>query len=285
MDIKKELEEMNRNMVHLSIKEKADYICGATRFGGAPDVPQDFVWPTFEVKAYSDNEIKVRPLSFIAQFNCAEISVLDKEGLLPQTGVLSFFYEMDSQLWGFDPKDMGCARVYWFEQIPSLTAAKFPVDLPEEFCFPQLKMKASSEKSLPSFEDVFLGRERVYLERFGDFDLFDHTRKELGYTTPENASKLLGWPDVIQNNMTKECELISRGYYLGDGWKDIPQCDLYESAKTSIEDWRLLFQLDTVKYEDFELMFGDCGRLFFYIRKEDLVARRFDRVWLILQCS
>jgi len=42
--------------------------------------------------------------------------------------------------------------------------------------------------------------------------------------------------------------------------------------------------LDTVRARDFELMFGDCGSIYFYIRKEDLAARRFDRVWLIQQC-
>ena len=31
-------------------------------------------------------------------------------------------------------------------------------------------------------------------------------------------------------------------------------------------------------------MFGDCGRIYFYIRREDLLARRFDRAWLVLQC-
>ena len=41
----------------------------------------------------------------------------------------------------------------------------------------------------------------------------------------------------------------------------------------------------TVTGDGFELMFGDCGRVYFCIRKEDLAARRFDRVWLILQCG
>lgn len=50
-----------------------------------------------------------RPLAFLAQFNCAEIALLDRESLLPGTGLLSFFYELDSQCWGFDPKDKGCA--------------------------------------------------------------------------------------------------------------------------------------------------------------------------------
>lgn len=30
--------------------------------------------------------------------------------------------------------------------------------------------------------------------------------------------------------------------------------------------------------------FGDDGTLFFFIPKEDLLARRFDRVWMQLQC-
>lgn len=285
MNIGKELEEMSRDMVRLYIDKKAEYVCGATRFGGMPDVPADFVWPTFETKTYEDLEVKQRPLSFIAQFNCAEISKLDTEGVLPKTGLLSFFYEMDSQLWGYDPKDNGCARVYWFEDMTSLSIEKFPQDLHEVFRFPQLQIKASCEKSLPPFEDFFLGREERYQQEFDDEDdVFEKIFTELGCEIPENSSKLLGWPDVIQNNMTRECELIRRGHYLGDGWEKIPKSDIDDSAKTSLEDWRLLFQLDTVDYDDFQLMFGDCGRIYFYIRKEDLISKCFDKVWLILQC-
>ena len=32
-------------------------------------------------------------------------------------------------------------------------------------------------------------------------------------------------------------------------------------------------------------MWGDVGRLYFWIRDADLRARRFDATWLILQCS
>ena len=35
---------------------------------------------------------------------------------------------------------------------------------------------------------------------------------------------------------------------------------------------------------NFSLDFGDCGSIYFYIRKDDLAARRFERAWLILQC-
>ncbi|MCD2347047.1 DUF1963 domain-containing protein [Clostridium guangxiense] len=32
-------------------------------------------------------------------------------------------------------------------------------------------------------------------------------------------------------------------------------------------------------------MFGDCGEIYFYIRKADLKDKNFENVWLILQCG
>jgi uncharacterized protein YwqG len=31
-------------------------------------------------------------------------------------------------------------------------------------------------------------------------------------------------------------------------------------------------------------MWGDCGMVYVWIRREDLVNRRFDKTWLGLQC-
>lgn len=33
------------------------------------------------------------------------------------------------------------------------------------------------------------------------------------------------------------------------------------------------------------MMWGDVGRLYYWIRREDLAQRRFDKVWLVLQCG
>lgn len=105
--------------------------------------------------------------------------------------------------------------------------------------------------------------------------------------TSESAadrSQLLGWPDVIQNSMFVECDMVTQGYYLGNGWIKIPKEVRQQAEETARDRWMLLFQLDTVEQGDFELMFGDCGHIYFYITKEDLAARRFDRIWLVLQC-
>lgn len=51
-----------------------------------------------------------------------------------------------------------------------------------------------------------------------------------------------------------------------------------------MDRWQLLFQLDMVETDDFELMFGDCGRLYVFIKKEDLTARKFENAWGMVQC-
>ena len=281
MSIKEKLESLGRNSIQLKIARKETYKLGATRFGGKPDVPPDFVWPTYEGESY-DHVVKDRPLTFLAQFNCAELAQFDKEHFLPDHGLLSFFYETDTQCWGYDPKDQGCARVYWFEDTSALSSVDFPADMEEDFKFPMVKIKMDSKTSYPSWQD--------FSEMFPDEkddDAFNDALDELTGEDPENPddrSQLLGWPDIIQNNMTLQCELISRGYYLGGSWENIPMEERSALRTPSVREWQLLFQLDTVENGDFELMFGDCGRIYFYIRREDLVQRRFDRVWLIQQC-
>lgn len=254
---------------------------GASKFGGRPDVPADFIWPVFETDTREDDQVKKRPLAFLAQFDCAQLAPLDPEGLLPKEGLLSFFYELESQRWGYDPKDAGCARVFWFEG--PLAPAEFPAELEEDFRLPEMAAQLSGATDAPDFQDACPALE--YPWTANDYRIFDQARRELGMDYPANRSQLLGWPDIIQNNMTLQCELINRGYYLGGSWEKIPLEERSALRTPSVRDWQLLFQLDTVENGDFELMFGDCGRIYFYIRREDLAQRRFDRVWLIQQCS
>lgn len=283
MNIKEKLESMAKNSIELKIQDNEVYELGATRFGGQPDVPSDFIWPTYMGESY-DHVVKERPLSFLAQFNCADFAKYDTEHLLPDHGLLSFFYELDSMCWGFDPKDKGCARVYWFEDISALSAAEFPADMEEDFIMPMVKIALSQKPSYPSWQD--------FTEAFPDDDddeAFNIAWEELMGEDEDDLpdrSQLLGWADVIQNSMFEECDIASKGYYLGnpEGWRKIPKDIRQEAEQTAKDRWMLLLQLDTVECDDFELMFGDCGHIYFYITKEDLKARRFDNIWLILQC-
>ena len=86
--------------------------------------------------------------------------------------------------------------------------------------------------------------------------------------------------------MTIDCELLRQGFNVGRGWSDLPMEVRQEAQHNGPKKWLLLFELDGVTDEqsDFELMFGDCGMIYFYIRKDELAAGNFDGVWLHLQC-
>jgi len=75
---------------------------GASKFGGAPDVPADFEWPMWNDK----------PLGFLAQINLEEVAPFDVEGLLPKSGLLSFFFNWID--WGGTGEDLG--RVVWINE-------------------------------------------------------------------------------------------------------------------------------------------------------------------------
>lgn len=58
------------------------------------------------------------------------------------------------------------------------------------------------------------------------------------------------------------------------------QCSLPKS--TGAGDWHLLLQIDSD--DDTGMMWGHAGRIYYWIREQDLMVRVFDEAWLILQC-
>lgn len=279
MTIREKLESMRQSSIALNIAGDEEYKTAGTRFGGSPDVPQDFVWPRFAGQGL-DGRQRELPLAFVAQINCEDIAPFDTEHKLPDHGLLSFFYEMESEPWGYSPSDKGSARVYWFEDTAGLAEAVFPADLDEEFRLPMMKITAGAESSLPCWDDFL----KKYPEETDD-EAFDAAVEEMAGEERDDASRLLGWPEVIQHSMYEECDLVTKGYYLGnpEGYARVPAKDRAE-AESAIDRWQLLFQLDVVESDDFCLMFGDCGLLYIFITKEDLAARNFSNVWAVIQC-
>jgi uncharacterized protein YwqG len=93
--------------------------------------------------------------------------------------------------------------------------------------------------------------------------------------------RLLGHPQLIQNPMELECQLASNGVYCGgpEGYESEKAKHLQSGAA----DWRLLLQIDTDE-EGPGWMWGDVGRIYFWIKEHDLKNLRFRDAWLILQC-
>lgn len=254
---------------------------GASKIGGKPYLPSDFVWPT-----YTDNDENVtRPLSFFCQINLSDIKPYDKEALLPSSGMLCFFYECESMKWGFDAEDRGAARVLYIDtaHATGLAPRDIPDDIPEEYVIPEIALQFKARSSYPKFEEF-----ELYSDLDPDWEEYDSVLAELGVDIDSDSEehKLLGYADIIQNEMLTEAERVSRGLYCGDAesYRNTPE-DVEVEITRHATDWVLLCQLSTIANEDFEFMFGDCGMLYFYIRKDDLAAMNFDDVHFSVQCG
>ncbi len=255
---------------------------GASHLGGPADVPPDFEWPT-------RNGV---PMSLLAQFDLAAIGC-DR---LPCEGWLLFFYDADEQIWGFDPKDREGFTVRWIEAELGDLVRTLPEGLPEAGVFGSVGVEFHSTPCLPGLEDEVLDEDadpeaddeedddeeddewlehaEVYEELLDDIaDSFEHV---------QDGFFLFGHPQIIQNPMRTECHLASHGVHVGypEGYETDEAQRLLED---DVDDWNLLLQLDSDEDEP-GFVWGDTGRLYFWIRDADLAARRFDRAWCILQC-
>lgn len=234
-----------------------------SRIGGDPDVPSDFAWPTY----------RDVPQSFVAQIDLAEVHHL-LPGALPDSGLLSFFYDSEQSVWGFDPAEVGASRVVYFADHMALHSRVSPVEHPAFVGFEPRWLMPKLETSFCPWESFDLGT--LGLSRDEYFAYADVLPTD---TSP--LHRLLGHPSPVQNDMQLECELVSGGLYCGNpsGYEDPRAASLAAGAA----DWRLLLQIDTD--DDANMMWGDCGMLYWWMRDDDIRNARWDRAHLILQCS
>ncbi len=278
------LQPLLRNTIRLYPKatDENNLTIGQSKIGGRPDLPAEITWvtetniaetteKTFIIFNSKKKETITKPLSFIAQINLAETAPLDEENLLPETGLLYFFYSAEQEAWGFDHKDKNKFKVvYWNGNLSSLNRTEFPTDLPEYSRYKPCSVDIKPEVSLPSYgHDVYEEFANGEDDKFWD-EVYDDG----------NLNKLLGYADNIQDEMELECELVTNGLYCGNssGYND-PRA---KALKPNAKNWRLLLQIDS--NEENEMMWGDCGRLYFWIKKNDLLHKYFDKSWFSLQC-
>ena len=257
MDLKKIMAEMltslKKNEIIISTEfNNNSEIINKSKIGGKPYLPKDFIWPYYQ-------EL---PLSFLAQINLEEVNSFDKDKLLPSTGMLYFFYELETEEWGYHPKSKGCAKVFYYEDTSNFELIDFPKDMKDYCEIPEFKVTFKSNISYPSYEDfdiIHNGGKEVAdnYEDFQDayFDIYNNHMESL-----DSYTKLLGYPDVIQSSMEEQCAAITKGFYMGG--IDSPKKYREEVIKDS-KDWILLFQMDAIEVDDYELRFEDSGHIYF----------------------
>jgi uncharacterized protein YwqG len=244
---------------------------GTSKLGGSPDVPVGFLWPANGS----------RPLDFLLQIDLAEAARYDATGLLPGSGLLSFLYDLEMQPWGYDPRELqGFRATYTPDGTP---LERRPVPHPD-CALDGFGLTFSAGLTLP----VFGSRDFERLEAsagMADVEASAYfkfaSRLSAGPGGPNcPRHRLLGHADNIQDDMQLEAQLVTNGLYCGEpSGYHAPRARALEAGT---DDWILLLQLDSDDKGGF--MWGDCGMLYWWIRRQDLRDLRFERAWVALQC-
>lgn len=237
---------------------------GASRLGGEPDLPPGEPWP----------EWQGMPMSFLVQIDLATVAGLPGADVLPSDGLLSFFCE--GEIWRGGPWDGRSWRVLYTPAGASLERTPIPDAMPEDSIFAACGLTPRPGVSLPyHHEPQIMALGLSWDESDAYLDVRDP-----GAGSIPTEHRLLGWPDPVQNaEMELECQLMSTG--IEWSWDDMDR--IRAELESDIAEWRLLLQL--ASDDAANMMWGDVGLLYFWIREPDLAARDFSRVWMILQCG
>ena len=235
-------------------KRKAVEICfdasedaagiGFSKHGGQPDVPEDFQWPL-------DNNN--RPLSLLLQINCSDLTSLVSEDYLPKSGHLYFFYELGEQNW--EGAENSIHVIYIDTRHKELHRIDFPKTLANEFRLKERVISFKTKDSYPTFQDLS-NQNTEYQYIVDKVESFNEARNRLQSESSINAiGTMFGYADLIH---------------------DVIVNDLNANI--------LLLQLFSIEDDSYELLFGDCGKIYFYISPQDLKNKDFKNLKFELQC-
>lgn len=237
--------------------EDAQIPVGASKFGGAPDVPADFEWPL-----WNDN-----PLGFLAQINLEEVTAFDVDELLPKSGLLLFFQRV--RVWFSADSEHRVEFVSAEALKPAVTPSAF--NSKNAWHIPLCRASPLARWVLPDMTmlDVFDASMKEDWDEMGEL-----------YEAMANPTehRLLGYADAVQGSVEYEAEKRATGLRY-------PQDE--EQINRGALQWLPLLQIDSQLNPGYEpkWMFGDAGIIQWMIRRDDLKARRWSETQFIFQCG
>lgn len=246
-----------------------------SKIGGFPNLPSDIEWPIYQGE----------PMAFIAQMDLAEIPNAKDFGL-PSKGVLFFFYD-SNQSWGMSKTNAGAAQVIYVEDnslIPpkARVIKKYIKELWDSYKIitEEKKILFISELMLPTYDDV----------NWESFDVDDETGFEYSYSWNDHVRSdhwLFGFADRIQSNdPANQCYRASLKEIYTSRSADLENSESPYDVFSYSKDWILLAQFGShYKGGTNEMMWGDCGKIYFLIHRQDFAKNDFRRVWVNLQCG
>lgn len=258
-DLLKPLEQGIQNSLkpYLAIEAQpaAQLSLWQSKFGGLPYLPLNQPYPVDDDGS---------PLILLAQFNFAELPALEN---FPDKGILQFYIAADDDLYGADfdqPFKQDGFRVVYVEEV--ITDERL---LRTDFGFllqiPDRLTPLTGEYAL----HTVLKTAPVSLSDVS----FSHFMQREPYSGDE----------ADQFYETYDEYFGSTGHKLG-GYPFFTQADPREYDQT-IQDYVLLFQMDSDHSSEVDIMWGDVGVANFFIRPEDLKNHNFSNVLYNWDCS
>jgi uncharacterized protein YwqG len=230
------------------------------------------------------------PLSFIMQLDLGVLAAeagFDPD--LPRSGRLLLFYDRLETPPGWEPGSRVGFRLIWDETpLNDLRRASVPPALSSIDHYEKLVLEPGhitarsvftpitpSEKAwdaIPldskpsdSFGEGPYWAYAAWLSRFGSPDDPHRINHQLG-----------GWAQPLQNGMQAEAQLASNG--IAGGSSDAYKTPAAKAVLKDAADWKLVLQIGVG-----ETVGLGAGAYYVLMRREDLLARRFDKAWVIYQ--
>lgn len=240
------------------------------KIGGTPLMGRGSEWPM----------LRGHPLAFVAQIWLPELAGSIGGNVIPQSGMLSFFYNPVDLPQGFEVRDQGNWRVVFqdVDGITSLSPRPCPGRLSEDFVYGEIALAVGADASQPPLNSLWTDSLDLKLEERKSFlALEDSVNSEEMVEGP--LHRFLGYPRTTGfASFEQLCQLARHGIDWGDGSAvgDPRHSEILQGAN----EWRLLLQLDSIPKAS--ILWGDVGFLSFWIREEDLRHGAFENVWMVL---
>ena len=213
-------------------------------------------------------------MSFIAQINCAQVTLFDKEKLFPEEGILYFFWYTGDN----DFRDISKGRYKVIFDQGNKKLKKTPYEEIIPMSFNEVFINFYDYYSLPGGETSY---DIDFSEEIDDDTLFDFREEieEKVFNRLESKHQILGYPDSLQSSVTLNWAI----QHLKLHPENLSNEDI-KRIKGVISDFKLVLQIDC---EDNRLNFDKyvsvTSKLYFGIHKEHLRERNFDKSLLIFQ--
>ncbi|HTJ70585.1 MAG TPA: YwqG family protein [Actinospica sp.] len=262
-----------RPAFHLRAANPGEQIVGY--LGGEPELPADVAWPTWEGHG---------PLSFVAAIDCALVPGDALDIPFPDSGTLLFFYDdgLGENTVAYNDPDsvINGTRVLHIPAGTETGVRSAPEDVDP---FPRLDLGGELIATIPDNENAAL------IAAYGDpddpVDYCDYPTTDpdgQGFWDALTAfrrdhsphHRVGGYALPVQGSVEPEGATV---FHPGDDEQDVAARKLLASRLV------LLIQIDTDART--QMGWGDEGRLYWLISREDLAAGRFERTTFTWQCQ